>query len=144
MIFFKKKNVEKEEVEKIEEETKELQKIEETKKEKEEYSIPLFVKIERYEEILSVLDELKILIRDVSNAISMLNEIEKMRSENLEVIQRSFEKLREKIEYFDSKFKKPRIMKESISKEEISSIEENLNKLKSELEKMKLEEKPKV
>ena len=144
MIFFKKKDVGKEEVEKIKEETKDFPKVEETKIEKEEYSIPLFVKIERYEEILSVLDELKILIRDASNAISMLNEIEKMRNENLAVIQRSFEKLKEKIEYFDSKFKKPRILKESIPKQEISSIEESLNKLKSELEKMKFEERPKI
>jgi len=144
MIFFKKKDVGKEEVEKIKEETKDFPKVEETKIEKEEYSIPLFVKIERYEEILSVLNELKVLIRDVSNAISMLNEIEKMRNENLAVIQRSFEKLKEKIEYFDSKFKKPRILKENIPKQEISSIEESLNKLKSELEKMKFEERPKI
>jgi hypothetical protein len=137
MLFFKKK-AEKEIPEKVV--PKIVEKVEKPKPvERVRKEIPLFVKLERYDEILSTLNQLKITLQDLSNTLSVLREIDRIREANLRLFQESLSKLQERVSYFDSQFTRPTPLKPSPKREEIKGVEEKINKLKSSLEKIKVE-----
>lgn len=138
MILFKKK-AEKKIPEKVVPAPKIEEKIEKPKVvEKVRKEIPLFVRLERYDEILSTLNQLKVSLQDLSNTLSVLQEIERIRDANLRMLQESLNRLQERVSYFDSQFTRP-AFKPLPKKEEIKGVEEKISKLKSSLEKIKVE-----
>ena len=142
MILFRKKP--EKEGKKVAETPKVEEKIElRPEKEKieklEKKEVPLFVKLERYEEILSALNKLKLNLQDLLNALSVLQEVERVREANLRMLQESLNKLREGIDYFDSQFTRPISLKLSLREEDLKKVEKRINKLRSSLEKVKIE-----
>ncbi|MEM5836538.1 MAG: hypothetical protein QXR09_02720 [Candidatus Aenigmatarchaeota archaeon] len=120
-------------------EKKELEKrtrIEELKK-----SVPLFIKLERYEEILSMIEELRTLLSLIKNSFSVLDESEKIKSEIIETIKENVKKMEEKVASLDSKLLKPTGYEEMEERIEYKSkeMEDALSTLKSQIDKLKQE-----
>lgn len=131
MVIFKKREIKEEREKVIEEEKPE---IEIPKIEKE---IPLFVKLERYDQILLSLSKLKANFKNLCSIVSMLQEIEKTREENLKVLQESLGKLEEEVNFFESQFIRPGPLK--LEESELTTIEKSISKLKTDLEKIRVE-----
>lgn len=74
--------------------------------------VPLFVKIERYREVLEFLKDLKSSVIAVKNAMIVQKEIEALSNENRAMIEAAINKIDEKILALDSEFTRPKGYKE--------------------------------
>jgi len=120
--------------------------VEEVKEEVKERSsfAPLFVKLDRYRQILNTMNYLKNTMNMVKNTFSILNELEKIRMENLKLIQETIEKADKKILTLDSEFMRPSgFIEEMPELTDVESLEatlvdlrEQVGQLKSELKNM--------
>lgn len=96
--------------------------------------VPLFVKIERYREVLDSLHDLRSTVSTLENTVKLQNEIEKMASENRELILTSVKKLNEKVMFMDNEFKNPGSYKKGFKKPNIDlPNKENLDTVVSDL-----------
>lgn len=68
---------------------------------------PLFVKLERYREILNLLNELKGTLESIRNAFVMLNEMDRLRYENMKIVQGAIDAVDERLKSLDSEFVRP-------------------------------------
>jgi hypothetical protein len=68
---------------------------------------PLFVKLERYREILGSLNELKGTLESIRNAFMMLNEMDRLRYENMKIVQGAIDAVDERLKSLDSEFVRP-------------------------------------
>ncbi len=105
---------------------------------------PLFVKLDRYKQILNTMNYLKNTMNMIKNTFSILNELEKIRMENLRLVQETIEKADKKILTLDSEFMRPSGFIED--RPEIGDVEslevtlvdlrDQVNQLKAELKSM--------
>jgi vacuolar-type H+-ATPase subunit I/STV1 len=117
--------------------------IKEEVKEKSSFA-PLFVKLDRYRQILNTMNYLKNTMNMIKNTLSILNELEKIKSENLKLIEDTIEKADKKILTLDSEFMRPSgFIEEMPELSDVESLEatlvdlrEQVNQLKSELRSM--------
>jgi hypothetical protein len=104
-------------------------------------SFPLFVKVDRYREILETLHDLKLSVSSLKGTIKLQNEIEAKAAENRAMLFDAVNKLDQKIEFMDNEFKKPEGFKENLKapKTEKEDIKEAVGKLKGQIETVKKE-----
>jgi len=102
---------------------------------------PLFVKLDKYKQILNSLVELKTTIAAMKNAFSVLNELERLKMESLKMIESSIDKMDKKLVSLDSEFLRPSGFHEEMPPELYSS--ENLGgvltDLRSQIEQLRSE-----
>jgi DNA-binding transcriptional MerR regulator len=101
---------------------------------------PLFVKIDRYRQILNSLSYLKNTMVMLKNSFYTLSELKRLEEDNLKMIQDTIEKINEKLLSLDSEFLRPSEFREEIgeirSAEDLSGV---LADLKSQVEQLKSE-----
>ena len=68
---------------------------------------PLFVKIDRYRQILNTMNYLKNTMMLVKNNFAILSELERLREENLRLIESTLERMEKKVVSLDSQFMRP-------------------------------------
>ena len=68
---------------------------------------PLFVKIDRYRNILKSLGELKTTLVLMKNAFIMLDQMEQLKTENMNLIMNALDKIEKKLAALDSEFLRP-------------------------------------
>jgi len=116
---------------------------EEIKEEKQKGYPPLFVKLERYEEILNTMSEIKSVLSSLKNSFFVLNESEKIRSETIEIIKENIDRIERRITALDSVLLKPPGYEEMPVEEEhkteemrdvLSTLRLQIDQLKQELE----------
>lgn len=104
----------------------------------------LYVKLERYEKVLNSLNDLKATMTTIKNAFSILNELNKVREDNLRKIQNTIENVEKKLMALDSEFVRPSGYEE-VSTEvygtegldsELTELQEKVSQLKTELKSM--------
>lgn len=101
---------------------------------------PLFVKLDRYRQILSTMNYLKNTMNMVKNTFSILNELEKIRMENLKLIQETIEKADKKILTLDSEFMRPSGFTDEIPEfADAESLEATLVDLRNQVGQLKSE-----
>ncbi len=103
---------------------------------------PLFVKIDRYRNILSALGYLKTTIVMVRNSFATLNELEKARSETMKLIHHALEKVDKKLSTLDSELIRPSGYHEppsATSYEEVAGVESSIADLKGQIDQLKAE-----
>ncbi|MEM5801834.1 MAG: hypothetical protein QXQ18_00385 [Candidatus Aenigmatarchaeota archaeon] len=126
---------------KVETKTQPLVHREKIEKEKHEkvLTAPLFVKLDRYKQILNHLAQLKTSIVLLKNSLAVLNELDKLREENSKLVQESLEKIEQKILDLDSELLRPSGFREELlpHMEEVASIEATLADLKSQIEQLR-------
>jgi chromosome segregation ATPase len=101
---------------------------------------PLFVKIERYKEVLNLLSEIKTTIVTLKNAFSVINELEKLRSETMKTIQASLNRVDTKVLSLDREFLRPKGYEEELPEHfepEVENLSVIVEDLKSQVEKLK-------
>jgi len=75
-------------------------------------SAPLFIKLDRYRNILHTISDLKSTVTKVKNAFEMFSEMERVKAENLRVIEAAVQKVESRLADLDSEFLRPSGLKE--------------------------------
>jgi L-lactate utilization protein LutB len=114
---------------------------EEKVKPKEETSFaPLFIKLDRYKEIINKIESIKSTLAGLKSSLSILKDLEKLRDDNIKVIESIISKLEKRLEELDSEFTQPggalAHMKEI---KDVESLVSNLTEIKGQIERMKTE-----
>jgi len=115
---------------------------EEEKKQKEPEGVmaaPLFVKLDKYKQLLSNLIQVKSSIAILKNNLIVFNELDKLRNENMKLVQENLEKVEKKIADLDAALLKPSGFREEFipQMEEVASIEATIADLKSQMAQLR-------
>lgn len=102
-------------------------------------SAPLFVKVSKYNEILSNLQEMKAYIAGVKQLYHLLSEIETTREESLKLLRSTLQKVERNIVQLDSGLLRPMGTPVGQKSEQSRHVEESLSDLESQLESLKSE-----
>ncbi len=101
---------------------------------------PLFVKIDKYRNILSTLGTIKSSIGLLRNSFATLNEIDKARQQNMVVIQGALDKINKKLESLDAELIRPTGFNTNTSAEDyqdVRNVEATVADLKGQLAQLK-------
>ncbi|HDJ96724.1 MAG TPA: hypothetical protein ENG45_01485 [Candidatus Aenigmarchaeota archaeon] len=118
--------------------------VEEKVEVKEEKYAPLFVKIEKYAEILRMLNDIKNTLSTLKNGMKMLDEIEKIRKEVKEILTSSLNRIDARIVSMDQEFLRPKGFEEEFPtpmQPEVEHLQTVVDDLKAEIERLKSEAK---
>lgn len=121
----KENEVKEEQVEKPEPE------IKESEQNVDEKNPPIFIKIDKYREILSSLTEMKLLIHKIISNITLIQKVEEIEARAFENSRTFFDELNKKLDELNTYF-----MAKSSGMENVPEMEE-LKKLEKEIEKLK-------
>lgn len=104
---------------------------------------PLFVKMDRYRQILTTIGNLKTALMIVKNSLGTLQQIERVRDETFGIITDLVEKMDDKLISLDNDLLRPAGFHEteesSPEKQDIRSIEATVSDLQGQIEQLKLE-----
>ncbi len=114
-------------------------KIEATKLPKRPSFAPLFVKIERYQEVLNRIQNLKSTLAAVRDILGLMREIDKIKLEAETLLQRNIEEITKSIMELDREFVRPRGIDIKVGKEEFQAerVESYVSELQKELENLR-------
>ena len=117
-----------------------LPKEAEKKEEEKETIAPLFVKLDKYRQILDTLSELKLIIDSLKNSFLTLKEIEGLLKENLSIVEKTIQNFEKKFLKLNSYFLRPASYKEEVEEFfEVKDLETSISQLKSQIEELKAE-----
>ncbi len=101
---------------------------------------PLFVKIDRYRNILRSLAELKTTVTLARNALVTLDQIERIKYDNLSLISNAMNKIDKKLTSLDSEFLRPSgFQEETADNSEVESLQGVISDLRSQIDELKNE-----
>jgi hypothetical protein len=101
---------------------------------------PLFVKIDRYREILNSMNSIKNTLTMIKNTFSVMSELDKLRAENSRVIQEAIDKVDKKILTLDSEFLRPSgFIEDAPELHDIHGLQSTIMDLRSQIDQMKSE-----
>jgi len=101
---------------------------------------PLFVKLEKYGSILEIMRYLKSNLISLKRSLKLLDNLDKLREENIKLIKANIEKLEKKIFDLDSKF--PRVaetQEESLEVSDVETLGATISDLKNQINQLKSE-----
>lgn len=103
---------------------------------------PVFIKLTRYKQILNSMNYIKMSLNLIRNQIAILNELEKLRADNMKLLQSTFEKVNDKLIKLDSQFMRPSGFMEDMPEmqmHEMESLDNTITDLKAQVEGLKQE-----
>ncbi len=101
---------------------------------------PLFVKIERYKAVLSLLNEVKATMFMIKNALAIHRQLENLKDANQTVIESAIVKIEQKIVALDNEFTRPvGYEEEHIPVTAQTDLEKALDDLKNKIDDLKTE-----
>lgn len=101
---------------------------------------PLFIKLDRYKSILSTISNLKTSIIMLRNNFAILTELDRLREENLKLIQETLEKVENRLMSLDTELIRPSGFREETPEfHDVQTIEATLVDLKGQIEQLKEE-----
>ena len=105
-----------------------------------ESAAPLFVKVDKYRDIISSIHEMKLYVSSTKQVFSVLQEIESLRSETLNVLRTTMQRLERSVIEMDAELLRPQgvTMTEEKSSE-VTHIESSLTDLQKQLLDLKRE-----
>jgi hypothetical protein len=99
----------------------------------------LFVKIDRYRNILDTLNYLRNTMRLTQQSFSILAEIERTRTENIKLIQNALAKVNNKLKELHNELKPVRYQEAGEEVEEVQQVGTAISDLQEQIEQLKLE-----
>ncbi len=113
-------------------------KEEEYQQEEKREGIPLFVKLDKYQTVLSLVNELKATIFMMKNALAVQKKLEELTHENIAIMADALGKLEERVVAMDAEFTKPPGYEEEyVEMGEDQNIEYAISDLKQKLSDLK-------
>jgi hypothetical protein len=108
-------------------------------KPKEEKSIPLFVKLDKYKSILGIINDIKSILFFVKNSLLVQKQIESLLEENKKVLEEAIQKMDEKIAMLERELIKPGLYeaRKEEAREESKDLDNTLEELKKQIESLK-------
>jgi len=101
---------------------------------------PLFVKIDRYKEILEKLEEIKVALHGMTDVMVLLNEVEHIRDSTIKALRQATTDLTDALIALDGEFVRPEEAEISIQKsKERTRVEQYVGDLQTELQSLKKE-----
>lgn len=103
---------------------------------------PLFVKLTRYKQILNTLSSLKMSVNLIRNQLLILNELDRLKEENMKLLNSAVNKINDRLSKLDSEFMRPSGFMEEVPEmqmQDVESLESTLVDLKSQIEHLKSE-----
>lgn len=102
---------------------------------------PLFVKVEKYSDIVSTLNEMKGFVAGIKQLYGVIHEAETVRADALKILRNSVQRLENSIHEMDSELLRPRgfILETKETDTEISHIEDSLGDLQRQIAMLKKE-----
>ncbi|MFH0832512.1 MAG: hypothetical protein V1900_02210 [Candidatus Aenigmatarchaeota archaeon] len=101
---------------------------------REESAAPLFVKVEKYREILNDIQEMKVFVSGLKQLFNIIHELETVRSDALNILRTTTQRLEKSIIEIDSALLRPRGLEiEPHGEAEVSHIEDSLQDLQRQL-----------
>jgi hypothetical protein len=101
-----------------------------------EQSAPLFVKVDKYRDLISGLQEMKLFVSSVKDIFGLMQEIENIRSDALNIMKVTVQRLEKSVIEMDSELLRPKGMTSSPfpqGETEIKHIESSLSELQQQL-----------
>lgn len=139
-MFFRKKD--REDIRDIKQAIAEPDEVEELPSVIEEHrEAPLFVKVEKYRDIVSTLTEMKGFVAGIKQVYGLVHEAETVRAEALKILRSSVQRLEKSIYEMDSELLRPRgfIAETKETETEMSHVEDSLGDLQRQLALLKKE-----
>jgi superfamily II helicase len=101
---------------------------------------PLFIKLEKYEEVLNTMADVKSVLNLLKDSFSVLDENERIRTETVETIRENIKRMEGKIASLDSVLLRPPGHEETREKEfKAEEVKDTLSTLKSQIDKLRQE-----
>lgn len=103
---------------------------------------PLFVKIDRYRNILSAVGHLRASFAMVRHAFATLNELEKAKHETMKTVQKGMESIEKRLSNLDSELVRPAGFTEPMDSKEyadVQTVEATIADLRGQIEQLKEE-----
>lgn len=99
---------------------------------------PLFVKLDKYKQILSTIASLKPSFVMLKNNFEILNKLEKLREENMSLIKETLERVEKKLTTLDTELIKPSGFREEMPEMyDVKSVDDMLADLNKQIEQLK-------
>ncbi|MBI2971301.1 MAG: hypothetical protein HYY37_02685 [Candidatus Aenigmarchaeota archaeon] len=103
-------------------------------------SAPLFVKVEKYREILSDVQEMKVFIEGVKQLLGVVNDVEAVRADAIKMLRATVQRLEKTVTEVDSELLRPKGFEiETPGEIEIRHIEGSLSDLQHQLAALRKE-----
>ena len=107
---------------------------------REEKGAPLFVKVDKYKEVLRDVQELKVFISGMKQLFTVLNDLEGVRSDALKIMRATVQRLERSVVEIDTELLRPRGFELPTHEEEdIHHIEDSLGDLQKQLAALRRE-----
>ena len=105
-----------------------------------EKGAPLFVKVDKYKEVLRDVQELKVFISGMKQLFSILNDLENVRNDSLKIMRATMQRLERTVVEIDTELLRPRGFELPTHEEEdIHHIEDSLTDLQKQLATLRKE-----
>ena len=105
-----------------------------------ESAAPLFVKVDKYRDIITSIHEMKLYVSSTKQVFSVLQEIESLRADTLNVLRATMQRLERSVIEMDSELLRPQGVAMSEEKSsEVTHIESSLSELQKQLLDLKRE-----
>lgn len=106
---------------------------------------PLFIKIDRYKEVLGNIQKLKLQLKNIQFLLTFKDQINKINAENDELLYKTVQNLNQAVNDFSSSFAVPRNTNfmpkpplETRADESVSDLGEKISRLREELERIRV------
>lgn len=103
---------------------------------------PLFVKVEKYRELLSTVQTMKVFVSGIKQIFNVLQELETVRAESLKTMRASVQKLERSVTEMDTELLRPRGVDFTDlveSEDEVAHIEDSLTDLQKQIASLRRE-----
>ncbi|MBI4174625.1 MAG: hypothetical protein HY517_03195 [Candidatus Aenigmarchaeota archaeon] len=105
-----------------------------------ESAAPLFVKVDKYRDIITSIQEMKLYVSSTKQVFSVLQEIESMRSDALNVLRATLQRLERSVIEMDAELLRPQgVSITAQESSEVTHIESSLGELQKQLLDLKRE-----
>jgi len=111
----------------------------EAKKETSQFA-PLFIKLDRYKNILRQMAELKMIVVTIKNTLAMITEMDKLKADSMKMIQDAVARIDKKLVTLDQEFLKPSGYHDMIPQQMArQDLQDELDALRNQIEALKFE-----
>ncbi len=103
---------------------------------------PVFIKLTKYRQVLSALNQLKMNVNLIKNQVAVMGELDKLRDENIKLLKSALGKVDERLASLDSSFMRPSGYEDDLPearRNEVDSLDCTIDDLKSQIDNLRSE-----